>query len=107
MADETVEEAPVAVEEAPPVVAATIEEPVVKTGAKTIDAHEVSIGWTAQQGAAPTEAEAVPGTVVTVAELPDKDSLVAAGVDLDQYFIGLHAAVVADDDERDVVRGVK
>jgi hypothetical protein len=109
MADEVVVEAPVAVEEAPVVVQpavapADIEEPVVKTGAKTIDSHEASVGWTVQQGDAPSEPESVPGNVVTYAELPYKASLVAAGVDLDQYHAGL--VVVADDAERDAVQGV-
>jgi len=109
MADEVVVEAPVAVPEAPVVVqpavsTADIEEPVVKTGAKTIDSHEASVGWTAQQGDAPSEPEPVPGNVVTYAELPYKASLVAAGVDLDQYHAGL--VVVADDAERDSVQGV-
>ena len=90
-----------------PVDPADIEEPIALAGVKTIDAHEVSIGWTVQQGDAPFEPVAVVGTVVTAAELPDKASLVAAGVDLDQFFSGLNAAIVADDEERDVVRGVK
>jgi hypothetical protein len=73
----------------------------------TIDAHEVSVGWTAQSSAGiPLEPEGVPGTVVTVAELPSKFSLVATGVDLDQYFANLHPAVAADDAERDAIRGV-
>lgn len=74
--------------------------------AKTIDSHEVSVGWTAQQGGIPSEPEAVPGTVVTYAELPYKASLEAAGVDVEQYHAGLDPAVVADDAERDAVRGV-
>jgi len=109
MADVVVEEAPVVVEESPVVVQpavypADVEEPVVKTGAKTIDAHEASIGWTAQHGDIPPEPEPRPGNVVTYAELPYKASLVASGVDLDQYHAGL--VVVADDAERDSVQGV-
>jgi len=111
MADEVVVEAPVAIEEAPVVVQpaadpADLEEPVVKTGAKTIDSHEVSVGWTAQQGGIPSEPEPVPGTVVTYAELPYEASLVAAGIDVEQYHANLDPAVVADEAERDAVRGV-
>ena len=105
MADKKVDKTPDV--EPLPVDPADIEEPVVITGAKTIDSHEVSVGWTAQQGDVPSEPEPIVGTVVTVAELPSKESLVAAGVDLDQFFIGLNPAIVADDEERDVVRGVK
>lgn len=120
MADDVVEEAPVAVEEdpaveeAPAVVLgdadlhlAVIEEAVVKTGAKTADSQEASYGWTAQQGDAPAEKFSPPGTVVTVAELPDKASLVEAGVDVDQFFSGLQDVVVADDAEREAVRSGK
>ncbi len=103
---EVVAEAPVAVQ--PVVDPAVLEEAVPLAGVKTIDSHEASIGWTAQSGVSiPLELEAVPGTVVTVAELPSKDSLEAAGVDLDQYFASLHAAVAADGVERDAIRGVK
>jgi hypothetical protein len=102
----TPQPAPAAVQ--PVVDPAVLEEAVPLAGVKTIDAHEASIGWTAQHDVAiPLEPEAMPGTVVTVAELPSKDSLVNAGVDLDQYFSGLHAAVAADDAERDAIRGVK
>jgi len=108
MADENVNEEKVADEAVQPVVdPADIEADIPLAGVKTIDSHEVSIGWTAQQGDVPAEPYSVPGTVVTVAELPDHDSMIAAGVDLDQYYIGLHAAVAADDAERDVIRGVK
>ena len=131
MADEVVVEAPVAVPEAPvvaqPAVAVPEAQPAVVQPAvdqsavnpanaevpaprydrlvqKSVDAHEASAGWTCQQGDVPPEPEPVPGNVVTYAELPYKSSLVAAGVDVDQYRAGL--VVAADDDERDAIQGV-
>lgn len=126
MADEVVVEAPVAVPEAPlveapqpdpavdvqpDVVAPIAGQPAEETAPrydqlvqKSVDAHEVSVGWTAQQGDVPPEPEPVPGNVVTYAELPYKASLVAAGVDVDQYLAGV--VVAANDDERDAIQGV-
>jgi len=89
----------------PAVDPADIEEDVPLAGVKTIDSNEASVGWTVQQGGGSPAPEAVPGNVVTVAELPDRDSLAAAGVDVDQFFSGL--VVAADAAERDVIRGAK
>ena len=102
VAETSVEETPVAVQ--PAVDPADVEEAVALAGVKTIDSHEASIGWTAQQGVIPSEPDPVPGNVVTYAELPYKASLEAAGVDLDQFHASL--VVVADDAERDAVQGV-
>lgn len=72
---------------------------------KTIDSHEASVGWTIQQGGKPADPQGVPGSVVTAAELPDKASLEAAGVDLDQYFGTL--VIAADEDEKAAIRDGK
>lgn len=59
-------------------------------------------GWTSQQGPAPQGPEAIPGNVVTYDELPYKESLVASGVNLDQYLANV--VVAADEDERVAIR---
>ncbi len=49
-------------------------------------------GWSAQQGVAPQAPEAVPGNVVTVAELPYESSLKEQGINPAQYQAGLYIA---------------
>lgn len=60
-------------------------------------------GWTIQQGGEPDAPERVPGNVITADELPNIESLRAAGVDEDQYFANLVIAV--DEDEKRAILG--
>lgn len=70
---------------------------------RTADTDDVSLGWTVQQGAAPAGVEPIPGTVVTVDELPDPAVQKAAGINPLQANAGLN--VVNTEEERVKARG--